>query len=70
MPTPQPVTADDIALARDEFLADRANTVAKNAVTSSGIRAAARVPEGVAANPLTFDIEVKQGKRCDQQRSE
>lgn len=69
MPTPQPVTADDIALARDEFLADRANTVAKNAVTSSGIRAAARVPEGVAANPLTFDIEVKQGKRCDQQRS-
>ena len=69
MPTPQPVTADDIALARDEFLADRANTVAKNAVTSSGIRAAARVPEGVAANPLTLDIEVKQGKRCDQQRS-
>lgn len=69
MPTLQPVTADDIALARDEFLADRANTVAKNAVTSSGIRAAARVPEGVAANPLTFDIEVKQGKRCDQQRS-
>lgn len=43
--------------------------VARNAVTSCGIRAAARVPEGVAANAMTFDVEVRQGERCDQQRS-
>ena len=69
MPHPQPVTPADIDTARTAFHADRANIVAKNAVSSVGIRAAARVPEGVAANPLTFDIEVKQGKRCDQERS-
>lgn len=38
--------------------------VARNAVTSCGIRAAARVPEGVAANAMTFDVEVRQGERC------
>lgn len=65
----QPITADDLAAYREEFLAERANVVAKNAVTSSGIRAAARVPEAVGANPLTFDVEVKQGERCDQERS-
>ncbi|WP_417231284.1 aminopeptidase C [Thermophilibacter sp.] len=65
----QLITADDLAAYREEFLAERANVVAKNAVTSSGIRAAARVPEGVAANAMTFDVEVKQGERCDQERS-
>ena len=34
--------------AKEAFPADRANIVAKNAVTSKGIRAAARVPEAVA----------------------
>ena len=63
------VTADDLACAREEFLAERANVVAKNAVTSNGITAAARVPEGVARNAMTFDVEVSQGDRCDQQRS-
>lgn len=63
------VTADDVAAARADFLAERANVVAKNAVTASGIRAAARVPEALAANALTFDVEVKQGDRCDQERS-
>ena len=55
--------------AKEAFPADRANIVAKNAVTSKGIRAAARVPEAVARNTTTFDIEVKQGDRTDQQRS-
>ena len=63
------ITADDLAAAREEFRSERASVVAKNAVSSCGITAAARVPEGVAANPLTFDIEVTQGDRCDQQRS-
>lgn len=63
------VTADDLAAAREDFFAERANVVAKNAVSSSGIRAAARVPEAVGANAMTFDVEVSQGDRCDQQRS-
>ena len=63
------ITADDLAAAREEFRSERVNVVAKNAVSSCGITAAARVPEGVAANPLTFDVEVRQGDRCDQQRS-
>lgn len=63
------VTADDLAAARKEFFSERANVVAKNAVSSAGIRAAARVPEGVARNALTFDVEVTQGERCNQERS-
>ena len=63
------VTADDLAAARDDFFAERANVVAKNAVSASGIRAAARVPEGVARNAMTFDVEVSQGERCNQERS-
>ena len=61
------VTADDLAAAREEFFSERANVVAKNAVSSVGIRAAARVPEGVARNALTFDVEVTQGERCNQE---
>ncbi|MCH4054071.1 MAG: C1 family peptidase [Atopobiaceae bacterium] len=63
------ITPDDLADASDGFNAERANIVAKNAVTSQGIRAVARVPEAAARNTTTFDVEVKQGDRCDQQRS-
>ena len=63
------ITADDLAASHENFSAERANVVAKNAVTASGIRAAARRPEGVAANALGFDIEVTQGERCNQERS-
>lgn len=63
------VTADDLTAAREEFFSEHANVVAKNAVSSVGIRAAARVPEGVARNALTFDVEVTQGERCNQERS-
>ena len=64
-----PVTTEDIARARADFASERASLVARNAVTSCGIRAAARVPEGVAANAMTFDVEVRQGERCDQEHS-
>ncbi|MDO5119860.1 MAG: C1 family peptidase [Coriobacteriales bacterium] len=63
------VTAEDLATSRVAFYASRANVVAKNAVSSVGIRAAARTPEGIAANAMTWDIEVTQGSRTDQQRS-
>ena len=43
------VTVDDLASAHDQFRSERVNIVAKNAVSSNGITAAARVPEGVAA---------------------
>ena len=63
------VSPDDLAVARDAFGADVTAKVAKNAVTSAGLRRAARVPEAVAANTLGFDIEVSQGKRTNQKRS-
>lgn len=63
------ISADDLEQAKQEFLADRANVVAKNAVSSEGLRKAARVPEAVAQNTTVFDIEVTQGDRTDQMRS-
>lgn len=63
------VTFNDIAAAHEDFIAERANIVAKNAVTSKGVRAVARVPEAIANNAMIFDIEVKQGERTDQKRS-
>lgn len=63
------ITFDDIAQANESFFAERANVVAKNAVTSQGVRAVAKVPEQAALSTGTFDIEVKQGERTDQKRS-
>ncbi|WP_058986677.1 C1 family peptidase [Hugonella massiliensis] len=63
------LTFDAIARNARDFAADRSNVVAKNAVTSNGVRAAARVPEQVARNTTVFDVEIKQGDRTDQQRS-
>ncbi|MCI1289904.1 MAG: aminopeptidase, partial [Olsenella sp.] len=63
------ITPEDLAASRERFGAERVNAVAKNAVTSNGIRSAARRPEGVAANALGFDLEVTQGDRCNQERS-
>ncbi len=63
------VTFNDIAAAHEDFIAERANIVAKNAVTSKGVCAVARVPEAIANNAMIFDIEVKQGERTDQKRS-
>ncbi len=69
MTTSTAITASDLTAAREAFFAERANIVAKNAVSSVGIRAAARTPEGVAANAMSFDIEVTQGERTNQERS-
>ena len=63
------ITLDEIARNHAAFAADRANVIAKNAVTSQGVRSVAKVPEAAALNTTTFDIEVKQGARTDQQRS-
>lgn len=63
------VTLEDLGAVREQFVEKRANVIAKNAVTAQGIREVARVPEAVAANTGTFDVEVRQGKRCDQKRS-
>lgn len=63
------VTASDVSAASEAFFGQRANVVAKNAVTAKGVRAVARVPEAAALNTTTFDIEVKQGARTDQKRS-
>ncbi len=63
------IGADALSEAREDFAADRAAQIAKNATSSMGLREAARVPEGIAANALGFDIEVKQGERCDQMHS-
>ena len=63
------VMPDDLAVSQAAFHAERANIIAKNAVSSVGIRAAARTPEGVAANAMSWDLEVTQGERTDQKRS-
>ena len=63
------VTASDVSAASEAFFGQRANVVAKNAVTAKGVRAGARVPEAAALNTTTFDLEVKQGTRTDQKRS-
>ena len=63
------ITPEDLRDARARFATDPARSIARNAASSVGVRAAARVPEGVAANSLDFDIDLTQGKRCDQQRS-
>ena len=63
------ITAEDLATSREAFSSERTNVIAKNAVSSAGLRKAARVPEGVAQNTLQFDIEVTQGERTNQERS-
>ena len=64
------ITFDDIAAASEQYRSDRANVVASHATTSVGIRAAARVSEGVGRNTIgAFDLEVSQGNRTDQEHS-
>ena len=63
------ITDADLAAGFEEFEADRANIVAKNAVTAGGLANAVRNPERVARNTMTFDVEVMQGERTDQERS-
>lgn len=64
------ITRKDLDASRAGFFAERANIIAKNAVTAQGLRTVARVPEALAANAVgAFDIEVTQGERTNQERS-
>ena len=63
------ITEADIERNLGEFGVDRANIVAKNAVTAGGLANAIRSPEQVARNTMTFDVEVMQGDRTDQEQS-
>lgn len=63
------ITVQALDAAAKKFAAERANVIAKNAVTSKGLSAVAKNPEAAAKNTTVFDIEVKQGERTDQKRS-
>ena len=58
----------DGAAERSDFNGGRYR-VARNAVSSVGVRDAARSPEAAALATTTFDIQLEQGKVCDQERS-
>ena len=63
------ITQGDIEQAHERFASERANLVARNAVTSAGVRSAARDPEAASRATTTFDIQLEQGEICDQKRS-
>ena len=63
------ITVQALDAAAKKFAAERANVIAKNAVTSKGLSAVAKNPEAAAKDTTVFDIEVKQGERTDQKRS-
>lgn len=63
------ITQGDIEQAHERFVSERANLVARNAVTSAGVRSAARDPEVASRATTTFDIQLEQGEICDQKRS-
>ena len=54
---------------REALEADICARIARNAVTSSGVRAAARDAEVAALATTTFDIQLEQGEITDQKRS-
>ena len=63
------ITPEVVASAHEAFAADRANLVARNAVTSCGVRDAARNPERVSQATTVFDIQLEQGEITNQKRS-
>ena len=63
------VTEEDRRRARERIRRDRAAVIARNATTSMGIRAAARVPEAVGRVGSAFDIEIRQGAPTNQESS-
>lgn len=69
MADPRSISMADIDVMHDEFSSSRANAIARNAVASSGIRPAARVPEVASLATTTFDVELKQGEITDQKRT-
>ena len=69
MADPRSISMADIDVMHDEFSSSRANAIARNAVASSGIRPAARVPEVASLATTTFDVELKPGEITDQKRT-
>ncbi len=65
----QLITPSRIARAHDAFVADRANIVAKNAVSAADVRQAARAPEAAALATTVFDVQLEQGDVTNQLRS-
>lgn len=63
------ITQKDRDVWKKAFEENRASRVAKNATTSVGIKHAARVPEAIQRAPFAFTIDLKQGKRCNQEHS-
>lgn len=63
------LTSDFTADCREALEADICARIARNAVTSSGVRAAARDAEVAALATTTFDIQLEQGEITDQKRS-
>ena len=64
-----PISQEDICAGREAFAGSGANKIARNAVTSMGVRSAARDPERVALASTTFDVQLKQGEVTNQKRS-
>ncbi len=54
---------------KESFLADRANRIAMDAVTSMGVNAAARNPEAFRTDLHQFSLKLDQGEITNQQRS-
>lgn len=63
------LTPEFTADCREALEADICARIARNAVTSSGVRAAARDAEVAALATTTFDIQLEQGEITDQKRS-
>ena len=63
------VTSCQLEKYEAEFMADRANRIAMDAVTSNGVNAAAKNPEAFKKVTHTYSISLKQGEVCNQKRS-
>lgn len=63
------LTSETTKAAHEAVASDPCARIARNAVTSSGVRNAARDPEAAAQATTTFDIQLEQGDTTDQKRS-
>ena len=63
------ITPEDVARAQAAFAEGTSGIIAKNAVTSVGVRKAARNPEVAALATTTFDLQLEQGAITNQMRS-
>ena len=63
------LTSETTKAAHEAVASDPCARIARHAVTSSGVRKAARDPEAAAQATTTFDIQLEQGDTTDQKRS-